>query len=95
MFGRANYVFVRRDPWGSVTPIYIGQTTDLQSRMREHEKFDAALRLGANELHVHSLARTVAELFQIETDLRNGHATLINEQPSKLGDLLASRLRSL
>jgi hypothetical protein len=63
--------------------------------MREHEKFDAALRLGANELHVHSLARSTLDLFKIETDLRNGHATLINEQPSMLRDLLARRLREI
>ncbi|KAB1086467.1 hypothetical protein F4V91_08515 [Neorhizobium galegae] len=83
------YVMVKRNPNGTCSPIYIGQTDNLRRRMIEHtqEKLIAAYRLGANELHAHFLAQTDSERFAVETDLRNGHSTPINDQPSAAGGL--------
>lgn len=84
--GSVIYVFVRRDLiTGKVTPLYIGQSGEFSDRLLGHEKFESALRLGANEIHVHLLAETAAARFAAETDLRNGHRTPLNEQPTMAG----------
>ncbi|WP_077962408.1 hypothetical protein [Ensifer adhaerens] len=78
------YVMVKRLADGSCSPIYIGQTDDLRRRMMEHaqDKLVTAYGLGARELHAHFLAKTSYDRFHVETDLRNGHYTPLNEQPS-------------
>ncbi|MBY5799235.1 hypothetical protein [Rhizobium leguminosarum] len=78
------YVMVRRDDTSRAHPLYIGQTSDTARRMEEHlhDKVLQAIRLGGNELHVHLLAKTEAERFTIETDLRNGHNAPLNRQNS-------------
>ncbi|AIC27072.1 hypothetical protein IE4771_CH01955 [Rhizobium etli bv. mimosae str. IE4771] len=78
------YIMVRRDWNGFAHPLYIGQTSDTGRRMGEHiqDKLRQAIALGGNELHCHFSARTKHERFTIETDLRNGHKTPLNEQPS-------------
>ncbi|TBH00386.1 GIY-YIG nuclease family protein [Rhizobium leguminosarum] len=82
--GASVYVMVRRDDTGRAHPLYIGQTSDTARRMEEHlhDKVLQAIRLGGNELHVHLLAKTEAERFAIETDLRNGHDAPLNCQSS-------------
>jgi hypothetical protein len=91
----ANYIFVRRDREGKCTALYVGQSDNLSERMPRHEKFAAALSLGANEVHVHLLAATSTERFRVETDLRRGHPAPLNEQgapsnkPMSLADLAA------
>ena len=81
---RCNYVLVRRQWDGKAEPVYIGQTGDGENRLTlsRHEKFHAALRLGAIEIHVHLLAQSRQHRFDIESDLRRGHATLLNKQPT-------------
>ena len=81
------YVMVRRDPEGRAHPLYVGQTSDTARRMEEHWHVNVlrAIGLGGNELHVHLLAKTKAERLSIETDLRNGHDTPLNRQPSAAG----------
>lgn len=76
------YVMVRRNPDGSRVPLYIGQTDNTERRMSEHarSKLFAAMILGGNELHLHFLADTERERLAIETDLRHGHATPLNQQ---------------
>ena len=78
------YLMVRRDADGRAHPLYIGQASDTARRMGEHlrDKVLQAVYLGGNELHVHLLAKTEAERFSIETDLRNGHNTPLNKQTS-------------
>ena len=78
------YLMVRRGVDGKCSPIYIGQTDDLRRRIAEHEKDKllSACILGANELHAHFLAKTERQRFAVESDLRNGHATPLNVQPS-------------
>jgi hypothetical protein len=79
----ANYIMVRRLN-GSRAAIYIGQSNALSDRLPNHEKFAAAQRLGANELHVYSGATSSSERFRVETDLRNaGHNPPLNEQGSR------------
>ena len=76
------YLIVRRNPDGTRTPLYIGQTDDTARRMSDHahSTLFAAMILGGNELHLHFLAETERERFKIETDLRHGHATPLNRQ---------------
>ena len=83
------YVMVHRDSSGKAHPLYIGQADDTARRMREHatSKLLAAWLLGGNELHLHLLAKTEAERFAIETDLRNAHAAPLNKQPTEAGEL--------
>jgi hypothetical protein len=76
----ANYVMVRREWDGKRSGLYIGQSDNLSARLPKHEKIAAARMLGANEIHMHLLASSSSERFRIETDLRNGHRTPLNEQ---------------
>jgi hypothetical protein len=79
-FDSANYIFVRREYDGRRSALYIGQSNKFFQRLPKHEKLEAARQLGVNELHVHLLAKSDPERFSIETDLRNGHNTPLNEQ---------------
>lgn len=81
----ANYVFVRLERDGRRTPLYIGQSEDLAKELLSHPKLVPAMLLGGNELHVHLLAQSKSERLRIETDVRNGHHTPLNEQPSLAG----------
>jgi predicted GIY-YIG superfamily endonuclease len=76
------YVMVRRDANGRAHPLYIGQTSDTARRMEEHfhDKVMQAIWLGGTELHLHFLAKSEAERFSIETDLRHGHNAPLNQQ---------------
>jgi hypothetical protein len=87
---RANYIMVRREFDGKRTALYIGQSGDLSDRLPNHEKFAAAHRLGANELHLHFLADSSSERFSIETDLRNGHNPPLNDQSNPATNALAA-----
>lgn len=83
------YVMVHRDSSGKANPLYIGQAENTARRMREHssDKLFRVLLLGGNELHLHFLAKSEAERFSVETDLRNGHATPLNWQPTEAAGL--------
>jgi hypothetical protein len=83
-FNEQNYVFARKEANGLVSPIYIGQTADGRNRRHRHEKLIPAIILGATHVHVHLLARSHQARLNVETDLRNGHRTLLNEQGSAL-----------
>ena len=82
----ANYVMVQRLADGKRKAIYVGQSENLRDRLPRHEKLFAARLLGATELHIHMLAKTDAERFRIETDIRNGHPAPLNEQPTPLSN---------
>ena len=81
----ANYVFVRLERDGQRTPLYIGQSEDLAKELLGHPKLVPAIMLGGNELHVHLLAQSKDERLRVETDIRNGHHTPLNEQSSLAG----------
>ena len=78
----AVYIMVRRNFDGRCVPLYIGQSEDLGRRMSEHahDKLLSAILMGGNELHVHLLAKSEWERFQVETDLRNGQPSPLNQQ---------------
>jgi hypothetical protein len=91
-FDNANYIFVRREFDGRRTGLYIGQSDKFYQRLPDHEKVEDARRLGVNELHVHLLAASEADRFHIETDLRNGHRTPLNEQGTPYANSLFGSL---
>lgn len=82
MTGPGVYVLAKMDLSGRCHALYVGQTDDLDRRMYEHMrgKLPLAQLLGANEIHVHLLAKTRAERFEIETDLRRRLSPTLNLQ---------------
>jgi hypothetical protein len=92
-FRACNYLFAGPGFDGRRQPYYIGETGDLDQGIDRHEKFLPAMRLGATEVHVHLLAVSKQQRLDIETDLRRGHPTALNEQSrggfprSSLGNL--------
>jgi hypothetical protein len=50
--------------------------------MSEHwrDKLSSAIFMGGNEIHLHFLAETKEQRFEIESDLRNAHPTPLNKQ---------------
>lgn len=79
-----NYIFARPRLDASRTrePFYIGEKGDTD-RFENHEKLPPALRRGATELHIYLLAKSHRERLDIETDIRHGHWTPLNEQPTR------------
>lgn len=49
-----NYAFVKQLPNGNFTPLYFGETDDVQDRIPSHEIWDEALRLGATHVMSHT-----------------------------------------
>ncbi|HEY3815377.1 MAG TPA: GIY-YIG nuclease family protein [Caulobacteraceae bacterium] len=87
----ANYILVRRNPDGTCSALYIGETADLRRRWDEHVESGLvrhARYLGLNELHVYLLAEGSKARLDRETDLRHGHPTPLNKQavPAKAYD---------
>jgi hypothetical protein len=82
-----NYIFARPRFDGTREPFYIGESGDFDKELASHKKLESARRLGATELHVHFLANSLWERLDIETDLRRGHWTPLNEQPTPAGVL--------
>lgn len=79
-FSNVNYIFVKRLFDGRRIPLYIGQTKDYYNRAHTHEKLTPSIRMGANEVHIHLLAKGTHDRFRIETDLRRGHYAPLNMQ---------------
>jgi len=48
----AVYIFVWRNSSITWDALYVGQTENLRERLDGHEKLDAAIRLGLNQIHV-------------------------------------------
>lgn len=66
---KANYILVYRDADGTRRPLEIGQTlTNTHTLNLAHLRFMGA-RLGANEVHIHLLAKDAGERTSIEVDL--------------------------
>jgi hypothetical protein len=49
-----NYAFVKQLANGNFTPIYFGETDSLKDRIPSHEKWMAAVRLGATHVMAHA-----------------------------------------
>ena len=89
----ANYCLVRRSIFGFRVPLYWGQTNCIGRRFGEHGSsglLEQALGLGANEVHVHLLQDDHWRRVRVETDLRNGHWTPLNQQPQSSAPTLFS-----
>ncbi len=78
--GSANYIFVRRNPDGTKTALYAGMTTDLETRLQNHHKWNAALRLGMNEVHIHYCGSGIIGLSYVESQMIDGHTPILNEK---------------
>jgi hypothetical protein len=66
---KANYVLARRDAYGQATILKVGRAShDAPTLNRAQIRHEAAL-LGANEVHLHVLAKTEAERILIEFDI--------------------------
>jgi len=49
-----NYIFAKETSPGRWSPIYIGQTNSLKTRLYDHEKEACAKRNGATHIHAHT-----------------------------------------
>jgi hypothetical protein len=66
---------------GSWRPIYIGECQSLRDRCcKLHEKWDAAIRLGATHIHTHTTSGGVQRRLDEETDLRRRFNPPLNKQ---------------
>jgi len=66
---KTNYVLARRDAGGHTTILKVGRAShDAPTLNRAQMRHEAAL-LGANEVHLHVLAKTEAERILIEFDI--------------------------
>jgi hypothetical protein len=79
-----NYVFARPrfDGMQSREAFYFGESGDFGKELASHPKLWPAQLLGATEVHIHFLAKSRSERLDIETDLRRGHGTPLNYQPT-------------
>jgi hypothetical protein len=66
---RANYVLVRRDAAGERHVLRIGRLDNKAGSLNLAEIRHSGAKLGANEVHVHLLARTAQQRHQVELDL--------------------------
>jgi hypothetical protein len=66
---RANYMLVRRDATGRVHVLRVGCLVHKASSLNLAEVRHNGAKLGANEVHVHLLARSDEQRRQIELDL--------------------------
>ena len=62
----AVYIFAR-DNGTTWTPLYIGETGELGTRISGHEKWPCATQNGVTHIHVHRVA--AADRMRVETDL--------------------------
>ena len=74
------YVFARRDPiLGGWHPLYIGQTVSFAMRFQTHEKWPAALSLGATHIHAMTVPQA-ANRDIIENHLIRFYRPQLNEK---------------
>jgi hypothetical protein len=65
---------------GNTTPLYIGQTDNLERRISDHEKLACAKIHGFNCICAMVFNGTEAQRIDVETDLRHGNPTPCNDQ---------------
>ena len=79
---RANYMLVRREADGDARILRIARTEHEAPSLNLAEIRHRGAKLGANEVHVHFLARTERQRRLVEFDLRAAHFTEAAEKPS-------------
>jgi predicted GIY-YIG superfamily endonuclease len=76
-----NYIFAKSTQVNSWTPIYIGETGDLQERFENHHKKDCIIKNGATHVFVHKSSSDQSVRLLEETDLRTRfNKTSCNDQ---------------
>lgn len=76
-----NYALCRLGADGYWYPLYFGEAEDLSSRCcTSHEKWAAAIRLGATHIHVKGSTGGKLTRCAEETDLRNAFKPPLNDQ---------------
>lgn len=63
-----NYIFAKETKPGHWSPVYIGQTSSLDTRLANHEKEACAKRNGATHIHAHTNSAESSRLSE-EKDL--------------------------
>jgi predicted GIY-YIG superfamily endonuclease len=74
-----NYIFAKEAKPGHWSPVYIGQTNSLNTRLSAHEKEACAKRNGATHIHAH-MSGGEAERLAEEKDLITRWKPPCNEQ---------------
>ena len=74
-----NYVFAKEVSPGQWSPVYIGQTNSLKTRLGNHEKEACAKRNGATHIHAHTSGGEEARLKE-EKDLITRWKPTCNDQ---------------
>jgi hypothetical protein len=64
-----NYIYAEETRPGKWSPLYIGQTDNLHTRLSNHEKEECAKRNGATHIHVHTTPAGEMERLAEERDL--------------------------
>ena len=75
-----NYIFAKEASPGSWEPCYIGQTTNLNDRLNNHEKRSCAIRNGATHIHAHLNSNGESARLAEEKDLIKKWQPPCNEQ---------------
>lgn len=69
---KVNYTLVRRDPQGRETILRVGRASHEAPTLNLAQIRQEGALLGANEVHLHVLARSEAERVMVEFDLAGG-----------------------
>ena len=64
-----NYIFAKESSPRKWSPVYIGQTSDLDERFDNHHKMPCINRNGATHIHAHRSSSDEKERRKEETDL--------------------------
>jgi predicted GIY-YIG superfamily endonuclease len=73
-----NYIFARETKPRTFTPIYIGQTSNLNERFENHHKMPCIRKNGATHIHTHTSSSTETARLAEEQDLINKWNTACN-----------------
>jgi predicted GIY-YIG superfamily endonuclease len=75
-----NYIFAKLNAQGQWSPLYIGETEDLDDRVATHEKRECVKRNGGTHIHAHLTPGDRSIRLNEETDIRNNFTTTCNDQ---------------
>jgi hypothetical protein len=87
-----NYIHVLVQPDGTAKPIYVGETGDLNKRLRNHEKQECVDANGANGLCVHKGSEDVEVRRAEEKDIMEHYLPACNKQVSSLSERLIDEM---
>lgn len=75
-----NYIYAKETSQGRWTPVYIGQTSNLNERLAGHSEEQCARRNGATHIHAHTSSDKESERKAEEKDLIQKWAPVCNDQ---------------